>query len=155
MLTFHMVKLSAPFMGALGKALTASASELRWLVFRSCHIGGDLGLREITPFLCKLPLQVLALESCKLTDASWRYFASILKARENSLDDLYWNATLRADPNDVNADKLSEEDKEVLGDGLVALSLCGNLFAGALMEDLLRILKKSYWLLGTSIIHVR
>lgn len=148
MLTLHLVKLSAAFMGALGKALTASTSELRWLVFRGCDVGGDLGVREITPFLCKLPLQVLAFEACKLTDASWRYFASILKARENCLDDLYWNSTLRADPTDSNAEKLSDEDKEVLGDGLVAISLCGNLFAGALAEDFLRVLKKSFWLLG-------
>eukprot|EP00981_Chlorochromonas_danica_P012779 scaffold5398_cov240-Ochromonas_danica.AAC.3 len=153
MITFHLVKLGSAFMTALGRALTAAQeeAEMRWLVFRSCDIGGDLGLRAITPYLCKLPLQVLAIEACKLTDASWRYLASILKARENSLDDLYWNSTLRADPNDINADKLSEGDKEVLGEGLVALSLCGNLFAGTLSEDFARVLKKSYWLLGLNL----
>lgn len=148
MLTFHLVKLSVAFMAALGRALTATtAPELRWLVFRSCHVGGDNGLREITPFLCQLPLQVLAFEVCKLTDASWRYIASIVKARENNLDDLYWNSTLRH--NDINADKLSDEDREVLGDGLVALSLCGNKFTGAQLDEFVYVLKKAFWLLGT------
>lgn len=81
MITFHLVKLGSAFMTALGRALTAAQeeAEMRWLVFRSCDIGGDLGLRAITPYLCKLPLQVLAIEACKLTDASWRYLASVLK----------------------------------------------------------------------------
>jgi hypothetical protein len=48
-------------------------------------------LREITPFLCQLPLQVFAIESCKLTDNSWPYIASILKVSPTLLFCLYFS----------------------------------------------------------------
>lgn len=46
-----------------------------------------------------MSLQVLALEHCGLTDKSLSYIASILKAQENLMDSLYWNATLRLNIN--------------------------------------------------------
>ena len=46
-----------------------------------------------------MSLQVLALEHCGLTDKALSYIASILKAQENLMDSLYWNATLRLDVN--------------------------------------------------------
>eukprot|EP01031_Cornospumella_fuschlensis_P038655 gene38655-46991_t len=179
MLTFHNVKLGVAFMSALGKALVSSPnSELRWLVFRKCQIGGDVGLRAITPALCALPLQVLAIEECQLTDVSWSYVHSVLKARESSLDDLYWNSTLRTqgksqkqangahghgvtgngEEGRVDGGSLAQgidveglEDKSVLGEGLVAISLRGNLLTGDNMQGLCSELKKAFWLLGLNL----
>jgi hypothetical protein len=52
----------------------------------------------LTPFLSTVPLQVLVLERCGLTDDSLTCVTGILKAQEAILDSLYWNATLRIYP---------------------------------------------------------
>ncbi|RYG99994.1 hypothetical protein EON65_49785 [archaeon] len=115
------------------------------------------------------------MEECQLTDISWSYVHSILKARESSLDDLYWNSTLRTEARgkknknsanggngngdggggSVEEGSLAQgidvgglEDKSVLGDGLVAISLRGNLLTGENMQGLCAELKKAFWLLG-------
>ena len=53
--------------------------EVKWIAFKSCEIGGDEGVRAISPFLGKLPLQVLSFENCNLSDPSLMYVASIVK----------------------------------------------------------------------------
>ena len=128
--------------------------DLRWLAFKSCDICKDEGLKELTPSIGKLHLQVLAIECCKLTDRSFTYLASIVKAQENNLDSLFWNATLRLDPSEDNVEKLNDETKFVYSCGLVALSLWGNQFTGKGILELTRILRKNYWLLGKFTIYL-
>lgn len=147
----------------------------------SCHIlhtfsSSDVLLTSLTN-VSLLMLQVLAIEECQLTDVSWSYLHSILKARESSLDDLYWNSTLRTEARGKKNGKAAHsgngngnvnrgdgsveggclaqgidlggmEDRSVLGDGLVAISLRGNLFSGENMQGLCAELKKAFWLLG-------
>ena len=52
-------------------------------------------MRLLCPHLARSSIQVLALEKCDLTDNSCDFLASIIKAQEAKLDNLYWNSTLR------------------------------------------------------------
>lgn len=123
-------------------------TAITWLGFRDCVFGGDEGLRIMTHYIGKLNLQVLAIEQCQLTDASTVYIASILKAQQNNLDSLYWNATLRVDPGLRGALWNASEIDEVYRCGLVALSLYGNQFEGKDIYALTRVLRNNHWLLG-------
>jgi hypothetical protein len=79
MITFESIDLTVSLMGLMGKALAVSQSEIKWIAFKSCNLGGDDGVRAIAPFIGKLQLQVLGFESCNLTDTSLSYIASIVK----------------------------------------------------------------------------
>ena len=93
-------------------------------------------------------MQILAVESCSLTDLSLIYLASIIKAQESNLDALYWNSTLRLDFQDYNRQQIIEETNSVYGKGLVGISIWGNKITGSRIADLMRVLKKNNWLLG-------
>jgi hypothetical protein len=99
-ISFEHIDIPKDILSALGKTIASTKSEIRWLSFKSCNLSGDAGLRMLTPHLGKMSLQVLALEHCGLTDKSLSYVASIIKAQENLMDSLYWNATLRLDVNE-------------------------------------------------------
>ena len=46
---------------------------------KECNFSGDAGFRVLAHYLGQLPLQVLAVEQCGLTDTSLVYIASIIK----------------------------------------------------------------------------
>mmetsp|Transcript_33550 Transcript_33550/g.74730 ORF Transcript_33550/g.74730 Transcript_33550/m.74730 type:complete len:792 (-) Transcript_33550:180-2555(-) len=148
---FCSVDIPLKIMPQLGKALVGSTSDIRWLAFRDCDIGGDDGLRVLTHYLGQMQLQVLGLEMCDLSDASLVYITSILKAQQNHLDSLYWNATLRVDPSKRHTLWNASEIDAVYRQGLVVLSLYGNRIEGRDMYQLTRVLRGNHWLLGLNL----
>ncbi len=99
-------------------------------------------MRLLCPHLARSSIQVLALEKCELTDNSCEFLASIIKAQEAKLDNLYWNSTLRQN------EATMPENTEIMSQGLVALSISGNKFEGKSILTLARVLKRNGWLLG-------
>lgn len=158
-ISFVSIVIPGEILYVIGKALSNTTSVIRWLSFKSCDIDGNNGLQVLTPFLCALSLQVLGIERCGLTDESIPYVASIIKAQQHRLDDLYWNATLRIDANSAKehtggAEALEEREERtnfVYSCGLVALSLYDNLFTGSGLRALTRVLRNNNWLLGLNL----
>jgi len=137
----------------LGSALKSSKSAIRWLSIKSSPIGNN-GFKILYSYIQEIPLQVLILENCNLSDASSPYITSIIKSQESYLDSLFWNATLRTYPSvEVRSDELllSEEMACVHTSGLVAISIAGNNFTGKDFKDLLKNLKRNQWFLGLNI----
>ncbi len=137
----------------LGSALKRSKSAIRWLSIKSSPIGNS-GFKTLYSFIQDIPLQVLILEHCNLSDASSPYITSIIKSQESYLDSLFWNATLRTYPSvEMRSDELllSEEMACVHTSGLVAISIAGNSFTGKEFKDLLKNLKRNQWFLGLNI----
>lgn len=64
------------------------------------------------------------------------------------MDSLYWNATLRVDPNQRGSLWNASEIDSVYRCGLVALSLFGNQFELKDVYVLTRVLRANHWLLG-------
>lgn len=124
------------------------SKELKWLNLTSCSLG-DSGLKILTPALCKLHLHVIILDMQELTDKSSDYLLSILKAQESKMDNCFWNSTLRNFGDDPYQYDL--EDNKFVSDGLVALSLKGNLFTNSTVSALCRNFKTNKWLLGFNI----
>ena len=137
----------------LGSALKRSKSAIRWLSIKSSPIGNS-GFKTLYSFIQDIPLQVLILENCNLSDASSPCITSIIKSQESYLDSLFWNATLRTYPSvEIRSDELllSEEMAIVHSSGLVALSIAGNSFTGKEFKDLFKNLKRNQWFLGLNV----
>jgi hypothetical protein len=123
------------------------SKELKWFNLKSCSLG-DNGLKILTPALCRLHLHVIILDEQELTDKSSEYLLSILKAQESKMDNCFWNSTLR---NFGDDDDDIDEESKFASDGLVALSLKGNLFTNSAVTSLCRNFKTNKWLLGFNI----
>ncbi len=153
-ITFDNVKLGAEMSLHFGFALANTRSEIKVLTFQNCPLGST-GLRTLTPHISKLTtLNVLTLENCGLTDEAVAYLASIVRASESHMDQLYWNSTLRMDL-DEDGNTTPGLDANDLGgvyfSGLVMLDVSRNMFTGASMPALARIVKSNHWLLGLNL----
>lgn len=82
-LTFESVEISPVMASSLCRAIADNCVGLRWLMFKDCDIDGDNGMKAMAPFLSRIQLQVLGLECCNLTDASFPYICSFLKVGLN------------------------------------------------------------------------
>ena len=71
-----------------------------------------------------------------------------MQAQQNNLDSLYWNATLRVDPNQRGSLWNASEIDAVYRQGMVALSLYGNDIECKDVYILTRVLRNNQWLLG-------
>lgn len=153
-ITFDNLKLGAEMALQFGFALSNTKSAIKVLTFQNCPLAGS-GLRTLTPHISKLTtLNVLTLENCGLADDAIMYVASIIRANESHMDQLYWNSTLRMDSNEdgltfpgLDTDELSN----VYCSGLVMLDISRNQFSSACMTTLARIIKSNHWLLGLNL----
>lgn len=78
-LSFDSVELPLEILYLLSKSLLHAHARLSWLNFSNCNIGGDDGLKVIARMLSSIPIQVLGLERCGLTDDSLPIISNILK----------------------------------------------------------------------------
>lgn len=148
---FDSVAFKPELYAKLGSALSnRKGSELRTLTFRQVPLGTS-GLRALGPHLGRLPIQRLDLERCGLDDLSGPLIASLLKAQGARLDQLYWNSTLRLDP-EVIESGLGEESLHVYSEGLVLLNLAGNDLSDAGVAPLAKQLLDNHWLMGASLL---
>lgn len=148
-LSFQNIEIREEIVILLSAALENSQSPIQWLSFVSCNFGRDYGLKLLTPSIGRMrSLSVLSIEQCGLTDVSIPYISSIIKAHSSQLDSLFWNSQLRVNYVEVAA---QDVDNSVLGRGLVAVSLFGNLIEGENIDYLIKVLRDNYWLLGLNI----
>jgi hypothetical protein len=120
-------------------------------MFRGCDINSEEGIKAMAAFLGIRQLQVLGLECCDLTDDSFPFLCSFLKAQEYNSDALFWNATLRTDPYLSDKQRIREDTQFVYSRSLVALSLFGNKIKGDDMASFNGIISNNYWLLGLNL----
>eukprot|EP01036_Dinobryon_divergens_P022015 gene22015-30247_t len=148
-ISFQNIEIREEIVILLSAALENSQSPIQWLSFVSCNFGRDYGLKLLTPSIGRMrSLSVLSIEQCGLTDVSIPYISSIIKAHSSQLDSLFWNSQLRVNYVEVAA---QDVDNSVLGRGLVAVSLFGNLIEGENIDYLIKVLRDNYWLLGLNI----
>lgn len=148
-IVFDGVTIKPEVFAKLGKAISSKKGDLRFLSFKNVPMRAA-GLRGLCTHIGRTAVQRLDLERCALDDSASVFVCSILKAQEARLDQLYWNSTLRLDPEEI-AHGFAEEALEVYSDGLVALNLSGNAIGNAGMVALTKQLENNHWLLGKSI----
>ena len=148
-LSFQNIEIREEIVFLLSAALENSLSPIQWLSFVSCNFGRDYGLKLLTPSIGRMrSLSVLSIEQCGLTDVSIPYISSIIKAHSSQMDSLFWNSQLRVN---YVGNAVQDVDNSVLGLGLVAVSLFGNLIEGENIDYLIKVLRDNYWLLGLNI----
>ena len=74
-------QLTSDEVTALSKALAQSKANLTWLGFVRCPLLADNGVKALTAPLTALPVQVLVLEGCGLTDKACKYLSVVIKVR--------------------------------------------------------------------------
>lgn len=144
---FDGVTLKSELFAKLGQALSSKKGDLRLLSFKNMPMR-SAGLRALSSHIGRTAVQQLDLESCLLDDAAGPFVCSILKAQEARLDQLYWNSTLRLDPEEC-AHGFAEQSLGVYSDGLVLLNLAGNAIGEAGIEAITKSLETNHWLLGS------
>lgn len=145
---FDGITLKPELFAKLGQALSSKKGDLRFLSFKNVPMR-SAGLRALSSHIGRSAVQQLVLERCQLDDGAGPYVSSILKAQEARLDQLYWNSTLRLDPEECEHG-LNEQCLGVYSDGLVLLSLEGNAIGEAGLQAMTRSLETNHWLLGES-----
>lgn len=147
---FDSVTLKPELFSKLGAALSSKkGADLKTLSFKSVALGCN-GMRSLCAHIGKSAMQVLEFEKCELGDDCGPFLASILKAQEARLDQLFWNSTLRMDPQEVDFG-FAEESLFVYSEGMVLLNLSGNSLSDAGISQLTKVLKKNHWLLGINL----
>lgn len=153
-LEFDNVTFPNPDMiSKLGESINHSTSPIRFITFSCCPLN-VAGCRSLCPAItsCSSTLNSVTLHKCELNNECVPFIISIIKAGEASMDQLYWNSTLRMNHGDnVNIGVFSDETNHVYSSGLIVLDISGNSIDSQGLVPLNRQLKHNYWLLALNV----
>ena len=138
------IRIPPELFESLGRAISTCKSDIRYLAIRGTQIG-DEGFRLITPFIAKSRCRVIYFDKCGLSDISCTYIASIIKAQEAIMDNIFWNNTLRDDSSSL-ADPICRV--QARNCGIQAMSFRANKFTSKGMVTLGKYLRRNQWIVA-------